>query len=148
MPLGAFTIEKEISMRTIPIGAQGSFAIVVLPEHLANRFKDATLPAVLATPVMIMAMENAALNAIKPYFEAGESAVGTRVDVSHVAATPVGRRVVAFAEVTNVVGRHIEFRVHAADESEEIGRGTHGRVVIDLAKFSEHLASKCANKAN
>jgi predicted thioesterase len=148
MPLGAFTIEKEISMRTIPIGAQGSFAIVVLPEHLANRFKDATLPAVLATPVMIMAMENAALNAIKPYFEAGESAVGTRVDVSHVAATPVGRRVVAFAEVTNVVGRHIEFRVRAADESGEIGRGTHGRVVIDLAKFSEHLASKCANKAN
>src|SRR5215470_19326351 len=100
-------------MRTVPVGAQGSFAMVVSPEHLANRFKDATLPAVLATPVMIMAMENAALNAIKPYFEAGESAVGTRVDVSHVAATPVGRRVVAFAEVTSVAGRHIEFRVRA-----------------------------------
>jgi fluoroacetyl-CoA thioesterase len=135
-------------MRTIPIGTQGSFTIVVSPEHLANRFKDATLPAVLATPVMIMAMENAALNAIKPYFEVGESAVGTRVDVSHVAATPVGRRVVAFAEVTNVVGRHIEFRVHAVDGPEEIGRGTHGRVVIDLAKFSDHVASKFANKAN
>ena len=52
-------------MRAIPSGAQGSFAMVVLPEHLANRFKDATLPAVLSTPVMIMAMENAALNAIK-----------------------------------------------------------------------------------
>ena len=109
----AFTIEREIYVRMIPIGAQGSFAIVVSPEHLANQFKDATLPAVFATPVMIMAMENAALNAIKPYFEAGESAVGTRVDVSHVAATPVGRRVVAFAEVTNVAGRHIEFRVPA-----------------------------------
>jgi len=79
-------------MRTVPIGTQGSFALVVSPEHLANRFKDATLPAVLATPVMIMAMENAALNAIKPYFERGESAVGTRVDVSHLAATPVGHR--------------------------------------------------------
>ena len=135
-------------MRTVPSGAQGSFAIDVLPQHLANRFKDATLPAVLATPVMIMAMENAALNAIKPYFEAGESAVGTRVDVRHVAATPMGRRVVAFAEVTNVVGRHIEFRVRAIDGSEEIGRATHGRVVIDLAKFSEHLAVKFADDAD
>jgi predicted thioesterase len=135
-------------MRTVPSGAQGSFAIVVSPEHLANRFKDATLPAVLATPVMIMAMENAALNAIKPYFEAGESAVGTRVDVSHLVATPVGRRVVAYAEVTNVVGRHIDFRVRAVDGAEEIGRGTHGRVVIDLAKFSEHLAVKFANEAD
>ena len=134
-------------MRAIPAGVQGSFAMVVSPEHLANRFKDATLPAVLATPVMIMAMENAALNAIKPYFEAGESAVGTRVDVSHVAATPVGRRVVAFAEVTSVAGRHIEFRVRAVDGVEEIGRGTHGRVVINLARFSEQLAAKFADKA-
>ena len=116
--------------------------MLVSPEHLANRFKDATLPPVLATPVMIMAMENAALEAIKPYFEAGETAVGTRVDVSHLAATPVGRRIVAHAEVTGTAGRHIEFRVHAMDGTEEIGRGTHGRVVIDLGKFSERLAAK------
>ena len=129
-------------MRTVPVGAQGSFAMVVAPEHLANRFKDATLPAVLATPVMIMAMENAALDAIKPYFEAGESAVGTRVDVRHLAATPVGRRIVASAEVIGVSGRQIEFRVSAMDGPEEIGRGTHGRVVIDLARFADHLAVK------
>jgi predicted thioesterase len=135
-------------MRTIPIGTQGSFALVVSPEHLANRFKDATLPPVLATPVMIMAMENAALNAIKPYFESGESAVGTHVDVSHLAATPIGRRIEAFAEVTKVAGRQIEFRVSAVDGSEEIGRGTHGRVVIDLARFIERLASRFADKAS
>lgn len=134
-------------MRTIPRGAQGSFAIDVTPERLANRFKDATLPPVLATPVMIMAMENAALDAIKPYFEAGESAVGTRVDVRHLGATPVGRRIVAFAEVTGVVDKHIEFQVHAMDGDEEIGRGTHERVVIDLAKFSRRLATKFANEA-
>jgi predicted thioesterase len=122
--------------------------MVVSPEHLANRFKDATLPAVLATPVMIMAMENAALNAIKPYFEGGESAVGTRVDVKHLAATPLGHRIVAFAEVTSVVDRHIEFRVNAMDGAEEIGRGTHGRIVIDMAKFSERLAVKGADKAD
>lgn len=135
-------------MRTVPIGTQGSFAMVVSPEHLANRFKDATLPAVLATPVMIMAMENAALNAIKPYFEAGESAVGTRVDVSHLAATPAGRHIVAFAEVIGIDGRHIEFRVHAMDGTEEIGRGKHGRLVIDLARFSERLAVRFANEAD
>ena len=134
-------------MRTVPIGAQGSFAMVVSREHLANRFKDATLPAVLATPVMIMAMENAALNAIKPYFEAGESAVGTRVDVRHLEATPLGHRIVALAEVTSVVGRHLEFRVNAMDGAEEIGRGTHGRVVIDMAKFSERLAAKGGSSA-
>ena len=129
-------------MRPIPIGAQGTFTIIVAPEHLADRFKDATLPPVLSTPVMIIAMENAALNAIKPFFEAGETAVGTRVDVSHLAATPVGRRIVASAEVTSIAGRHIEFRVHAMDGTEEIGRGMHGRVVIDLAPFSERMAAK------
>jgi len=82
-------------MRPIPVGARGSFSLVVTPDHLANRFKDATLPPVLATPVMIMMMENAALNAIKPYLDAGESAVGTRVDVQHLAATPAGRTVTA-----------------------------------------------------
>jgi len=135
-------------MRTIPSGAQGSFAIVVSPEQLASRFKDATLPEVLSTPVMIMAMENAALNAIKPYFEAGETAVGTRVDVRHVAATPAGRRVVAFAEVTSVIGHHIEFRVRAMYGTEEIGHGTHSRVVIDLGKFSEQLAAKFTDESH
>ena len=128
-------------MLAIPPGTQGSYSMVVGGEHLANRFKDATLPEVLATPVMIMAMENAALNAIKPFFEAGETAVGTRVDVSHLAATPIGRRVVAYARVGEVTGRRIQFLVHAMDGDEEIGRGTHERIVIDLAAFSKRLAT-------
>jgi len=135
-------------MRAVPTGARGSFTMVVSAEHLANRFKDATLPPVLATPVMIMAMENAALEAIKPYFDAGESAVGTRVDVTHLAPTPVGRRIVAHAEVTGSNGRQVEFRVSALDGTEEIGRGTHSRAVIDLGKFSERLATKAGNKAD
>ena len=129
-------------MRTVPDGTRGSYAMTVTAEHLANRFKDAMLPAVLATPVMIMAMENAALNALKPYFEAGETAVGTHVDVAHLAPTPLGRRIVAHAEVIGTNSRQIEFRVSATDEGEEIGRGKHGRVVIDIAKFSERLAAK------
>lgn len=133
-------------MRAIPPGAKGSFTLAVTAEHLASRFKDATLPAVLATPVMIMAMENAALNALKPYFEPGESAVGTRVDVKHLAATPVGRRITASAEVTKVSGRHIEFKVWAMDGDEEIGKGTHERSLIDVAKFAEYLSQKAAEK--
>ena len=129
-------------MQSIPVGAKGSFSLVVTPDHLANRFKDATLPPVLATPVMIMAMENAALNAIKPYLDAGESALGTRVDVRHLAATPAGRRVIGEAEVTKVAGRRIEFRIRATDGAEEIGIGTHERMVIDLAKFSERMKAK------
>lgn len=131
-------------MRSVPNAASGSYSMVVAPEHLANRFKDATLPAVLATPVMIMAMENAALEALKPYFDKGETAVGASVDVVHLAATPLGRRIVARAEVTSTNGRQIEFRVSAMDGVEEIGRGSHGRVVIDLAKFSERLLAKFA----
>ena len=129
-------------MQSIPEGAKGSFSLVVTPDHLANRFKDATLPPVLATPVMIMVMENAALNAIKPYLDAGESALGTRVDVRHLAATPAGRRVTGEAEVTKVAGRRIEFRIRATDGAEEIGVGTHERMLIDLAKFSERMKAK------
>jgi fluoroacetyl-CoA thioesterase len=129
-------------MRQIPSGTKGTFTLRVLPEHLANRFKDAMLPQVLATPVMILAMENAALNAIKPFLEAGESAVGTEIDVRHLAATPVGHNIRAEAEVIRTAGKRIMFKVSASDETEEIGNGTHQRTVIDLQSFNQHLAKK------
>jgi fluoroacetyl-CoA thioesterase len=133
-------------MRAVPIGAQGSYSLVVAPEHLASQFKDPMLPPVLSTPVMIMAMENAALAALKPYLAPGETAVGSHVDVRHLAATPVGRRITAFAEVTSVEGRRIAFTVRAVDGDEEIGAGTHERALIDLAKFAAHLAQKPGGK--
>jgi len=129
-------------MRQIPLGTKGTFTLRVLPEHLANQFKDAMLPQVLATPVMVLVMENAALNAIRPFLEAGESAVGTEIDVRHLAATPIGHNVRAEAEVIKVVGKRIEFKVSASDEIEEIGNGIHRRTVIDLQSFNERLALK------
>lgn len=129
-------------MQPVPIGTKGSFTLVVKPEHLASNFKDAMLPPVLSTPVMIMIMENAALNALKPYLEPGESAVGTRVDVRHLAATPVGKRVTGEAEVSKVDGRRIAFTVRAFDEKEEIGNGTHERMLVNLAKIAERLKAK------
>src|SRR6195256_2293079 len=129
-------------MRQIPLGTKGTFTLRVLPEHLANQFKDAMLPQVLATPVMVLLMENAALNAIRPFLDRGESAVGTVISVRHLAATPVGHEVRAEAEVVKVEGKRIEFKVSASDEMEQIGSGTHERVVIDLHAFNERLANK------
>ena len=131
-------------MRAIPIGTKGEFSLVVKPEHLANQFKDTMLPPVLATPVLIMIMENAALNAIKPFLGTGETAVGSRVDILHLIATPVGRKVKGKAEVVRVDGRRIEFKVRATDKGEEVGIGTHERMVIDLEKFTARLHKKYA----
>jgi fluoroacetyl-CoA thioesterase len=91
---------------------------------------------------MILMMENAALNAIRAYLGPAESAIGTAVDIRHLAATPLGQNVRADAEVTKVDGRRIWFNVTAHDESEEIGRGTHERMVIDMRRMSERLAQK------
>jgi fluoroacetyl-CoA thioesterase len=129
-------------MKAVPPGTKGSFTLRVAPEHLANQFKDAILPPVLATPVMILLMENAALNAVRAYLEPGEAAVGTAVDVRHLAATPVGHEVRAEATVTRVEGRRIEFSVTAHDETEEIGRGHHERMLVDLGRLEKRLAEK------
>ncbi|MHC2331752.1 thioesterase family protein [Bradyrhizobium sp. USDA 4454] len=134
-------------MKVIPNGATGRFALVVKPEHLANRVKDSILPPVLATPVMIMAMENAALNAVRDYLEPGESVVGTMVNVQHLAATVVGQTVTATAEVTGVQGRQIAFAVSASDEIEQIGKGTHERMVVEVARLQQRLDAKIARSA-
>ena len=129
-------------MKPIPHGAQGQYALHVKSAHLANTFKDSILPPVFSTPYLILIMENAALNAIKQYLEAGESAVGTRVDVRHLVATPVGREVVGHAEVTGTDGRKIFFRVWATDGTEEIGTGTHERTVVNIARIVERMTAK------
>ena len=129
-------------MRPVPIGTKGTFSLQVQPFHLANQFKDSILPPVFATPMMLLFMENAALNALKPYIEPGESVVGTGVALKHLAATPVGHRVTAEAEVTKVEGRRIEFEVVARDDDEIIGTGTHERMVVDLERLGKRLAAK------
>jgi len=129
-------------MRPIPVGTKGTYTLRVTPAHLANQFKDISLPPVFATPMMVTAMENAALNAVRDYLDPGESVVGTLVNVRHLAATPVGHQVTAEAEVTKVDGRRIEFKVSARDEIEEIGGGTHERMVVDLGRLGARLEAK------
>src|SRR5262249_36517818 len=130
------------AMKPVPNGAQGQYALRVESAHLANTFKDSILPPVFSTPYLILTMENAALNAIKQYLEPGESAVGTRVDVRHLVATPVGRQVTGHAEVTGTDGRRSFFRVWAADGKEEIGTGTHERTVVTIARIVEGMTEK------
>jgi fluoroacetyl-CoA thioesterase len=129
-------------MKQIPIGARGTYTLRVETRHLASSFKDGILPPVFATPYLVLIMENAALNAIRQYLEPGESAVGTRVDIRHLVATPVGREVAGHAEVLRVERRRIEFRIWAKDGAEEIGAGTHERTVVTVDRIIEKMAAK------
>src|SRR5580698_2164536 len=112
-------------------GMRGTAEIVVGPEHTAP-FVGSGRIAVLATPVMINVIEAAALAAIEQLLPAGHQSLGIKLDVSHIAATPVGLRVTATAEVTHVEGRTVTFRVEARDEFEAIGGGSHQRVVVSV----------------
>jgi fluoroacetyl-CoA thioesterase len=129
-------------VKPIPTGASGSYRLHVESRHLANTFKDSILPPVFSTPYLILIMENAALNAVRDYLEADESAVGTRVDVRHLVATPAGRDVEGRAVVTGTEGRKILFRVWALDGAEEIGVGTHERTVVNTTRIIERMAQK------
>ena len=99
---------------------------------------------VLATPVMVMLLEEAALNAVEGLLPAGSQTVGTRLDISHIAATPVGMRVTAHAELSAVDGRKLTFRVWADDEIERIGEGTHERIVVEVERFDRRAREKSA----
>jgi predicted thioesterase len=122
-------------------GLIGTAELLVGPEHTAP-FVGSGRIAVLATPVMINVIEAAALNAAEHLLAPGHQSLGIHLDVSHVAATPVGLRVTATAEVLRVEGRTITFRVEARDEFEVIGNGTHQRVVVSVARFDDRVQRK------
>ena len=122
-------------------GLTGSAELRVGEEHTAPRIGSGKV-RVLATPVMINLIEAAALAAVEHLLPPGCQSLGTRLDVQHVAATPVGMRVTATAEVVEVDRRRLVFRVEARDEKELIGHGTHERVVVNVAKFDERVQRK------
>jgi predicted thioesterase len=124
-------------------GLVGQAALVVAEEHTAPRVGSGRVH-VLATPVMINLIEAAALSAIEHLLPSGHQSLGTLLNVRHTAATPVGMRVSATAQVIAVEGRLVRFRVEAHDEKEAIGEGTHERVVVNVAKFDERVRRKLA----
>ena len=128
-------------MDALKTGLSGSATLIVGEEHTAPRVGSGRVH-VLATPVMINLFEAAALNALDRHLPPGHQSLGTVLNVRHIAATPVGMRVTARAEVLGVEGRTIRFRVEAHDEKELIGDGAHERVVVNVAKFDLRVQRK------
>lgn len=122
-------------------GFSGSAELVVGDEHTAPSIGSGKV-RVLATPVMINLIEAAALAAVEHLLQPGYQSLGTHLDVHHIAATPVGMKVRATAEVTAVNGRTVIFKVSAHDEKDLIGHGTHERVVVNVAKFDARVQQK------
>jgi fluoroacetyl-CoA thioesterase len=131
------------STSALSAGLKGRTELVVGEEHTAPRIGSG-LVHVLATPVMINLFEAASLAAIEHLLPPGHQSLGTHLDVTHVAATPVGMRVVAEAEVTAVEGRLVTFRVFARDARDLIGEGTHQRMVVNLERFDLRVQEKIA----
>ena len=119
---------------SIEIGRKGRAETVVRPENTAQAAGSGLVP-VFATPWMIALMENAAVNAVQAALAPDEGTVGIRLDVTHDAATPIGMKVWAEAEVTAVEGRKITFAVSAYDDAEKIGGGVHERFIIKPERF-------------
>lgn len=128
-------------MADLSTGVSGERSCTVSESNTALALGSGSVE-VFATPAMIALMEAAAVAAIEPSLAAGDSSVGVAIDVKHLAATPVGQKVYAKAEVVAVDGRRVTFRVQAWDESALIGDGSHTRVVITVARFEAGLRSK------
>ncbi len=127
--------------KDIPIGARGEAKETVEFRHTLTSHHP-ELPPVYSTPDMIRLMETAAFHALQPYCEGDEITVGTSINVEHRAASGIGARVKAKAELESFDGRFYILRVTARDDAQEIGRGTVGRAVVSIGKFVEKMKGK------
>jgi predicted thioesterase len=131
---------------TLQPGLTGQVQEIVEERHTAPHLGGDVVP-VMATPAMISLMESAAVEAIEHLLPEGYQSVGIRIDVRHLAPTPVGMQVTARAELTKVEGRVLTFRVTAEDEEEQVGEGTHQRAIIDVTGFQERIKAKMKREA-
>jgi fluoroacetyl-CoA thioesterase len=127
--------------KDIPIGARGEAKETVEFRHTLTSHHP-ELPPVYSTPDMIRLMETAAFHALQPYCEGDEITVGTSINVEHRAASGIGARIMAEAELESFDGRFYILRVAARDDAQEIGRGTVGRAVVSIGKFVEKMRGK------
>ena len=119
---------------SIEVGIKGRAEDTVRPENTAQAACSGALP-VYGTPFMCALMENASWTSLVPYLEEGEGTVGTRLEITHDSATPVGMKVWAESEVTAVDGKRIVLKVAAYDEKGLIGQGVHERFIITNDRF-------------
>jgi predicted thioesterase len=127
----------------IELGLKGVACCMVDEKNTAKSLRSGGLD-VLATPIMVALMEEAALKSVRPYLEPGTDTVGTRLDVSHLSATPVGMKAWAVSELVEIDRRKLVFEVKAYDEAGLIGEGRHERFIVDIEKFTSKCAAKLA----
>lgn len=137
------TLPARMNIAELKPGLKGATEIIVGARDTAPHIGSGKIK-VLATPVMVNLMEAAALNAVERVLPEGHQTVGTRLDITHTAATPVGMRVIARAELIKVDGRRLTFRVSAEDEKEPIGAGIHERIIVNVARFDKRTQEKAA----
>ena len=128
-------------MKTPETGIKASAELTVSDAELAVNVGSGSLE-VFATPVMTMLMEKAACSCIQQYLEGDETTVGTELNIRHTSATPKGMKVSAEAELTEVNGRELVFKVSASDEAGSIGEGVHERFLVYGEKFTAKTKSK------
>src|SRR5262245_48174317 len=142
----SFEERRMSDLSNLRTGAEGTAELTVGIEHTAPRVGSGRVP-VLATPVMINLIEAAALAAAEHLLPAGHQSLGIHLDIRHFAATPVGMRVYATAELIGIDGRTLSFRVEARDEREPIGHGRPERVVGNVARFDQRVQRKLGDTA-
>ena len=128
-------------MDRLKTGMTGIAELVVGTNDTAPKVGSGHI-AVLATPVMINLAEESALDAIEAHLSAGKQSLGTLVNISHIAATPIGMKVLAEAKLTKIDGRLLEFSILVRDEHEIIGKGQHMRVVVTADRFQKRVDEK------
>ena len=126
---------------TLVTGIRGQAAVRVTEANMADKMGNAGVK-VFATPMLVALMEQAAVDALLPYLAPDEGSVGTRVDVSHLAATPEGMTVRAVAELVEISGKRLTFTIEAFDDREKVGEGRHERYLVNMPKFLAKIAAK------
>ncbi len=124
-------------------GLSATVQTVVAPANTAQALGSGAVP-VFATPALVALLEQAAVAALAPALPPGQTSVGVRVDVQHLAATPVGMTVRAHAALLAIDGRRLTFAVTAYDDAEQVAEGTHERVLVDQERFLARVQKKAA----
>ncbi|MBD9504216.1 thioesterase family protein [Pseudomonas sp. BGr12] len=133
----------------LAVGLTHNETLIVAQRHTVPQVATdwpgfADMPPVFATAMMIGFIEQTCIEGLRPLLTPEQRTVGTQVDVSHIAATPVGMKVTASVELIAIDGKSLVFRVECRDEAGVIGAGTHRRAIIDLQRFVQRLGEKSA----
>lgn len=115
---------------------------ITVTEALSAKHLAGEGVAVFSTPELVRFVEICALEGVRPFLQTGQDTVGTRVDIRHLAATPVGMRVTATCTLVEVDRRRLSFAFEVRDELDKIGEGTHERFIIDREKQQQRLREK------